>query len=49
VNITIQHYNKRIQAAQDRSDVEVASTHDWRQAVEDAPKDNLVQIGGNRR
>lgn len=48
VNTTIKHYNKWIQAAQDRLDVEVASTHDWRQAVEDAPKGNVVQLGGKR-
>ena len=48
VNTTIKHYNKWIQAAQDRLDVEVASTHDWRLAVEDAPKGNVVQLAGKR-
>jgi integrase/recombinase XerD len=48
VNTTIKHYNKWIQAAQDRLDVEVAGTHDWRKDVEDAPKDNVRQMGGKQ-
>jgi integrase/recombinase XerD len=45
VNTTIKHYNKWIQAAQDRLDVEVADTHDWRKDVEGTPKDNVRQMG----
>jgi site-specific recombinase XerD len=48
VNTTIEHCNKWIQANQDRLDAVVASTHDWRQAVEDAPKANVVQLAGKR-